>query len=347
MSVRELMALTLCVFWSVVSASGCAWWGSSPSAARQQGGSTGSSEIPGDVQGAGAQEGGVAGSDASQPLLWTVVEERFVVLDGLAREVDAFGLGFEVEALVASPRERAAYLLTRDGVLSRVDVAERRVVPLARPAPRPSCLDDSEYPLELQSQRDFWRTTDDALCVHLMDRNANMADVGLSLRYALPGGPWTQRVSFAPDDGDCDVSPMASPLCTAPTSPMEPPRPPSVGVDEAQCALVSLEQRGDAVVIPAESPAECELSVVGATPSGRFIGVTTYFDSSDYIYLTFHLVDWERRALVEGINLTIVGETAIRWSSDAEALLVGEELILLGGPSPIVRRVGLATAFIR
>jgi len=217
-------------------------------------------------------------------------------------------------------------------VLSRETGVERRItaLPGSFAACRPEAGTVPRSSLSIQEDSDFVvDPASGAVCMTLMDRNANMADVAVHLRIDLAKGTVVHHVAIG---GDCLPKTREVGRCATP------PETPRSG-KSAPLALGSLG-------VPAATREE------SVSPSGHWsvVSLAPPEGEGDYLHRWVFLADRSEKALypiAEGRfpraldaakratldasakTLDVVAETPVRWL-DQDALLVGSLLVVPG-----------------
>ena len=221
----------------------------------------------------------------------------------------------------------------------------------------------ADAPLQVQSVDDVTHSADGRwLCVSLMDRNANMAEVRADFDIELATGKVTARLALAPGCPDPKLTPNR---CGPPARPK-----PAVQPVKKTWAFAWMAERGKltgksgvALDLCAGRPADqCDPSMsVAVSPSGQWRLVRLPTGMGDYMHHALFAVDHQTGAvhpIVEGTwppaltgkqrqtlqqdyaavpTLDVVGETYIAPTGHGEGFIVDNLLI---NPGKSVIRVG-------
>jgi hypothetical protein len=217
----------------------------------------------------------------------------------------------------------------------------RQVAVLAPPAACPA--DGYASSLALQDPRDVRiDATGAALCVRLLDRNVNMASLGVEYRVETASGAVDSWLVFDLEEQCAQAAEERD--CGAPTSRTTFARqelPADYTFDEATCTLALPDDRR--VALPVQAP--CEVNVVGTTPDGGYVVLMAYDDAGDYVYWTVHAIDLVDGEVESALTATIIGEARLDWAPDGQSLLVDEALWVLDS-HPRALGVGLGATFV-
>ncbi len=283
--------------------------------------------------------------EAASPLLFVVAqgEARLMGRDGAV--LKRMPVSIEGRFSVVDQARGSVFVIGADAIDEislGLDAPPRRVAELGEMSGN-GCLAGSPMGGLIQRQGDVGLAEGGGgLCLNIQDRNDNMADTRASVRVPFEGGAITSATIFAADH--CGAAEVEA-ICAVDES-----RQPGQG--SAGGALIEVEVEGcravvqgtDAVIdFEAMGMTECPEGFEGTSISGRFAAFSVPTSEGDYIYRRLMIVDLQEGAHLKALDREIVGESRVSWSTQRDALLVDQELFLLGAQAQAVPLNGTAT----
>lgn len=199
----------------------------------------------------------------------------------------------------------------------------------------------SEY---LQSPCDFgFSDLGKTLCITLMDRNYNMMTTTVKVKISLEDGKvvhstttdLTGKCVQAVGSSPCEIYPrLSSAGCLASSN-----APSGLLISEDSCSVI-FKKSGRTLRLPDEENhvrENCWIYPEGTSPSGSYAAFTALLDSEDYIWRRLYILDLKEEKIVDGLSRDITSESRVEWSGKHDALLVEEDLILVGSEKGVVK----------
>lgn len=238
-------------------------------------------------------------------------------------------------------------------------LAARPVGTVTLPADQRACLEAAEGDpvagfMQSGYSVDISAAAADRVCLTFSDRNENMMDVEITATLNLTDGAVTSGVTFAADDrfepGACRV---AEKCCE--TGKQVPAAPGKWDMKDG-CTLVNadtkavIDLRPLLKLAPTATPDDCDgngASLRGQSETGRFLGLIHDMSEGDYMHFTLTLFDTATgTATPKAVrSFDVVGETRVAWARSSDAVLIADELVILGSPLQVIP-VGAAAQFL-